>query len=267
MSGLSNATAKLAGRLGIDTLHNPKIDRKGLIAVFERSCRASVSFDAAIRSQASPSASYTETLFSELPLDRLKIEDAKPIFVFDSVTEFAFLRKCGRWAFPIHFTLAKTGLRIGELVHLLIEEMDLDEGWLQVRIKTEPGWRVKPGRERSMPLIPEVVSVLRTSIGVRRGVVASANSRRRSRFLKSSRILLEVKSTSWDKLKLLWIVLHHNPKFGSCSGFDCFSAVRVSSREVIAKHKIGVISRAKRKRPLGPDHNEWIRGKPHDPPD
>jgi integrase len=58
---------------------------------------------------------YVGNPFSELPLDRMKIEDAKAIFVFDATTELAFLRKCSDWAFPVHFTLAKTGLRVGEL--------------------------------------------------------------------------------------------------------------------------------------------------------
>lgn len=110
---------------------------------------------------------YAENPFSELPLDRLKVQDAKPIFVFTAATELAFLRAAGRWAFPIHFTLAKTGLRVGELVHLLIEEVDLDGGWLLVRNKTALGWRVKTGDERDVPLLPEVVAVLERVIGDR----------------------------------------------------------------------------------------------------
>jgi hypothetical protein len=52
----------------------------------------------------------------ELPLDRLKVEDARPIFVFDAATALAFLQAASTWAFPVHFTLAKTGLRIDELM-------------------------------------------------------------------------------------------------------------------------------------------------------
>jgi len=39
----------------------------------------------------------------------VKLEDSKPIHVFDSAGEVAF---------PIHFPLAKTGLRVGELRYL-----------------------------------------------------------------------------------------------------------------------------------------------------
>ena len=96
---------------------------------------------------------YAGNPFAELPLDRMKVEDAKPIFVFDAATELAFLRAADDWAFPIHFTLAKTGLRLGELAHLLIEDLDLEGGWLHVRNRPALGWRVKTGRERAVPLI------------------------------------------------------------------------------------------------------------------
>ena len=67
----------------------------------------------------------------------------------------------------IHFTLAKTGLRVGELTHLLIEDVDLTGGWLHIRNKPGLGWRVKTGNERSVPLLAEVVAVLRSVIGDR----------------------------------------------------------------------------------------------------
>jgi integrase len=95
---------------------------------------------------------YAGNPFSDLPLDRMKIDDAKPIFVFEPATELAFFKAASNWAFPIHFTLAKTGLRVGELVHLLIEDVDLERGWLHVRNKTDLGWRVKTGHDRPVPL-------------------------------------------------------------------------------------------------------------------
>jgi len=97
----------------------------------------------------------------------MKVADAKPIFVFDAGTELAFLEAASAWAFPLHLALAKTGLRVGDLTHLLIEDVDLNGGWLHVRNKTALGWRVKTGTERSVPLLPEVVAVLRRAIGCR----------------------------------------------------------------------------------------------------
>lgn len=139
-----------------------KLRDKGVQFILE-TCRSMYNF-ALKRRHLLP---YVGNPFSELPLDRFKIEDAKPIFVFDEATEVAFFKAASVWAFPIHFTLAKTGLRVGELVHLLIEELDLDGGWLHVRNKTELGWRVKTGNERAVPLLAEVVAILRWVIGSR----------------------------------------------------------------------------------------------------
>jgi integrase len=111
---------------------------------------------------------YAGNPFDELPLDRFQVEDAKPVFVFDAATELAFLKAASPWEFPIHFTLAKTGLRIAELTHLLLEDVDLEGGWLTVRNKPELGWRVKTGNGRKVPLLPEVVAVLRAVLGNRR---------------------------------------------------------------------------------------------------
>lgn len=139
-----------------------KLRDKGVQFVLE-TCRAMYTF-AGKRQHLPP---YATNPFAELPIDRLKIEDAKPIFVFNPVTELAFFQAASPWALTIHFTLAKTGLRVGELTHLLIEEVDLDGGWLQVRNKPGLGWRVKTGHERSIPLLAEVVGVLRHVIGLR----------------------------------------------------------------------------------------------------
>jgi integrase len=135
---------------------------KGIQFVLE-TCRSMFNF--AVKRRHLPP--YVGNPFSELPLDRFKIEDAKPIFVFDAATELTFFQAASDWAFPIHFTLAKTGLRVGELTHLLIEEVDLGSSWLHVRNKTELGWRIKTGNERVVPLLTEVVAVLRAVIGER----------------------------------------------------------------------------------------------------
>src|SRR5262249_22108728 len=119
-----------------------KLRDKGIQFILE-TCRSMYTF--AIKKRNLPPQAANP--FSELPLDRLKIEDAKPIFVFTAETELAFFKAASGWTFPIHFTLAKTGLRVGELTHLLIEEVDLHEGWLHVRNKTDLGWRVKTGNE------------------------------------------------------------------------------------------------------------------------
>ncbi len=110
---------------------------------------------------------YFGNPFGDLQLDRMRIEDSKAIFLFDAASELKFLRAAlgmERW---LHFILAKTGMRSGELCHLLIEDLDLAAGWLHVRNKVELGWQIKTRNERSIPLIPEVVAVLRRVIGDR----------------------------------------------------------------------------------------------------
>ncbi|WP_010583090.1 tyrosine-type recombinase/integrase [Schlesneria paludicola] len=110
---------------------------------------------------------YATNPFAELRIERMRVEDAKPIFVFDADTELRFFGAAKPWEFPIHFTQAKTGLRSGELCHVLIEEIDLRAGWLHVRNKPELGWSVKTRNERSVPLHPILLAVLRQVIGNR----------------------------------------------------------------------------------------------------
>jgi integrase len=135
---------------------------KGIRYILE-CCRAM--YAAAARMRHLPP--YAANPFADLHIDRMRIEDAKPVVVFDAPAELAFLRAADDWAFPLHLTLAKTGLRPGELAHVLIEELDLEGGWLRVRGKPELGWRVKTGRDRDVPLAEEVVTVLRRVIAGR----------------------------------------------------------------------------------------------------
>ena len=110
---------------------------------------------------------YGANPFTSLRLDRMQISDAKAVFVFTAETELQFLQAADTWAFPIHATLAKTGMRPGELAHLLIEDLDLEQGWLHVRNKVELGWRIKTGVERRIPLVAELIQLLRMVVGPR----------------------------------------------------------------------------------------------------
>ncbi len=110
---------------------------------------------------------YGANPFAGLGGKRFHIEDAQPIFVFDGDTEIVFRNAADDWTFQIHFTLVKTGLRPGELLHSLIEDLDLESGWMQVREKPELSWRIKSRREWAVPLIDELVAVLRRVVGQR----------------------------------------------------------------------------------------------------
>ena len=111
---------------------------------------------------------YADNPFAELPLDRFRVEDSKPIVLFDETAELAFFRAADAWEFPLPFFLAKTGLRVGEALHLLIEDVDLDGGWVNVCNKTGLGWRVKTGAGRKVPLIKEVVQVVKRVVAGRK---------------------------------------------------------------------------------------------------
>ena len=67
-----------------------------------------------------------------------------------------------RWGCFVCLALT-TGLRHGELVNLEWDDVDLAQGTIRVRCKA--GYRTKSGRNRSLPLVPEVVSALRVLRG------------------------------------------------------------------------------------------------------
>ena len=83
---------------------------------------------------------YAENPFAVLEVERIPIEDAKPIELFTRGQEQAFFEVCDDWQFPLFLTLALTGLRSGELVHLLLpDDLDLEAGLLRVRNQPTPG--------------------------------------------------------------------------------------------------------------------------------
>jgi integrase len=81
---------------------------------------------------------YAENPFSALDLDRIPIENVNQVTLFNEDQERAFLQTCDEWLFPVFATLMMTGLRPGELTHLLLlADLDLKAGLLRVRNKPE----------------------------------------------------------------------------------------------------------------------------------
>ena len=145
------------------TARRPLLD-KGLRYILE-CCRAVFNY-AARRRHLSP---YAENPFAALEIERIPIEHARPIALFTAEQERAFLEACDDWQFPLFLTLVLTGLRPGELAHLLLpDDLDLDAGRLRVRNKPALGWQVKTRNERDIPLVPALVEVLRVSLAGRR---------------------------------------------------------------------------------------------------
>ncbi len=110
---------------------------------------------------------YAANPFTDLAIDRMRLTDRKTVFVFNQRTVTEFLTKADDWEFGIHATLAMTGMRPGELGHLLIEELDLDSGWLVIGDKPDLGWQVKTRNERRIPIIAELSVLLRRILGAR----------------------------------------------------------------------------------------------------
>src|SRR5262249_39764752 len=145
------------------TAKRPLMD-KGLRYVLE-CCRALFNY-AARRRHLSP---YAENPFTALEIERIPIEQARPITLFTAEQEGAFLEACDDWQFPLFLTLVLTGLRPGEVAHLLLpDDLDLDVRLLRVRNKPGLGWQVKTRNERDIPLVPVLIEVLRRHLAGRR---------------------------------------------------------------------------------------------------
>jgi site-specific recombinase XerD len=144
------------------TARRPLLD-KGLRYVLE-CCRALFNH-AARRRHLSP---YAENPFAALGIDRIPVQEARPIHLFTADQERAFLEACDDWQLPLFLTLMLTGLRPGELTHLLLpDDLDLAGGLLRVRNKPRLGWQVKTRNERDIPLVPALAAVLRAHLAGR----------------------------------------------------------------------------------------------------
>jgi integrase len=111
---------------------------------------------------------YAENPFRTIEVSRMPVEDFRPVVVFTEEQECTFLKACDDWQFPLFLTLLLTGLRPGELCHLLLpDDLDLETGWLYVRNKAQFGWQVTTRNQRDVPLVPALVEVLRHALAGR----------------------------------------------------------------------------------------------------
>jgi integrase len=139
-----------------NTAKRPLMD-KGVRFILE-CCRSLFNY-AAKRRHLCP---YAENPYRTIEIDRIPIEHTRPIMLFTAEQELAFLQACDDWQFPLFLTLMLTGLRSGELCHLLLpEDLELDQQVLCVRNKAALGWQVKTRNERDIPLHPALAEVLR----------------------------------------------------------------------------------------------------------
>jgi integrase len=112
---------------------------------------------------------FAENPFSSFPIDTLRDPDEgeHEDRIFTPAQEAAFFSACDAWQQGIFVALAALGLRVGEMTHLLVEDVDLERGVIEVRSKPELFWSVKTKRRRTLPLGPEIRELLVGLIGSR----------------------------------------------------------------------------------------------------
>lgn len=110
---------------------------------------------------------YARNPFADLGIEKMKIEDAKPTAPLTEAEEVEFLAACDPWQFRVFFTLAFTGMRPGELCHMLIDDVDLDGRVARIRNHAGLGWRTKTRNERVVYLFDELRDVFLDAVGSR----------------------------------------------------------------------------------------------------
>lgn len=155
-------TVEVAPNGHANSAKRPLMD-KGVKFILE-CCRALFAYAAKRRHL----SAYAENPFVQIEVDRVPVEQVKPIVLFTPDQERRFLEACDDHQFPVFLTLMLTGLRPGELCHLLLpDDLDLAAGVLRVRNKPRLGWQVKTRAERDVPLVPALADVLRIAVGGR----------------------------------------------------------------------------------------------------
>jgi integrase len=145
------------------SLKRPLLD-KGILFILE-ACRALFVF-AAKRRHLPP---YAENPFSTLELGKMPVDHRRPIRLPTNLQMAEVLGSADHWSCLIFATLALTGVRPGELVHLLVEDFDPQTQLLYVRNRPALGWQVKTRQDRCIPLLEPHAALIRMMLGNRRG--------------------------------------------------------------------------------------------------
>lgn len=113
---------------------------------------------------------FAENPFTAFPIDGLRDRDSRDgeRVIFTPAQEVAFFEACDDWQRSIFVTLATYGLRVGELTHMLIEDVNLAAGSFRIRSKPELFWSVKTGRTRELPLMPKTKAIFERLVGERK---------------------------------------------------------------------------------------------------
>jgi len=125
---------------------------------------------------------FAENPFTRFPIDQLRDTDApdEGQKILSPEQEAAFFEACKDWQKGIFQTLTTYGLRVGELTSLLIEDVDLSAGIIQICSKPEMFWRVKTSRRRQLPVTSAMADVFKRLIGKRKAGFVFLNKEFRS---------------------------------------------------------------------------------------
>ena len=113
---------------------------------------------------------FAENSFTHFPIDELGgVRGAcGKEKIFSPEQERAFFAAANLWQKDLFLILARYGLRVGELTHLLVEDIDLERDVLMIQSKPELFWTVKTGASRMLPLLPETKAIFGRVIGDRK---------------------------------------------------------------------------------------------------
>jgi integrase len=113
---------------------------------------------------------YSENPFGEFSIDRLKDRNGNDEGqrVFTAEQEKAFLDACSDWQRSIFEPLIIYGMRVGELTHLLIENVDFKSDTIEICSKPEIFWRVKTSRRRKLPMTASIRALFKGLIDARK---------------------------------------------------------------------------------------------------
>ena len=111
---------------------------------------------------------YAENPFSTVQIDKIGRDDGNKPQILSVEEQQAFFKICDAWQKPVFFMLAAYGLRVGELTHLLISDINFEEGVFHIRSKPEMFWNVKTRDERALPILPEIKEMLLRCVGGRK---------------------------------------------------------------------------------------------------
>jgi site-specific recombinase XerD len=113
---------------------------------------------------------FADNPFTLFRIDKLTDDTEKvaKVKIFTPEQEQAFFARCSAWQKDIFEVLVRYGLRVGELTHLLIEDVAFRDDSFVIRSKPWLFWTVKTGRERQLPLLPDTRAIFERAIGTRK---------------------------------------------------------------------------------------------------